>query len=83
MAEHHHVSTINAVQVTGSFKGLPEPPAVGYLGERLALLSTLAVGMRWIAEWENSQDIQVIRDAQERFDLVQSLKAHPIRADPF
>jgi hypothetical protein len=33
-----------------SFKGLSDAPAVSYLGEQLALLLTLAVGLRWIAE---------------------------------
>jgi hypothetical protein len=48
-----------------SCKGLPEPLAVGYLGERLAPLRASAIGLRRIAEWDNSQHVQRVGDAQE------------------
>lgn len=40
-----------------SFKGLPEPLAVSYLGEQVAPLLAFAVGLRRIAEGENSQHV--------------------------
>ena len=51
--------------VLASFKGLREPLAVSYLRERLALLLTLVAILYRITEGDNSQHIQIIRDAQE------------------
>ncbi len=48
-----------------SLEGLPKPLAVGYFGEGLALLLALAGGLRRIAERDDSQHIQGVRDAQE------------------
>src|SRR6266516_124030 len=66
-----------------SLKGLPESLAVCHLGERLAPLLALAGGLRRIAERENGQHLQGIRDAQGRLDLSQPSEPDPVRADPF
>jgi hypothetical protein len=66
-----------------SFKGLPESLEVGDFGDRLALFLALADGLSRITERNNGHDFQFIWDAQERFHLVQSPEAHPVRADPF
>ena len=66
-----------------SSKGLPESLEVGDFGDRLALFLALADGLSRITERNNGQDFQFIWDAQERFHLVQSSEAHPVRPDPY
>lgn len=61
-----------------SFKGLPEPLTVGHLGKRLTLLPTSTNPLRRIAERDNCQYVEVIRDAQERLDLGEPKEAHPV-----
>jgi hypothetical protein len=51
---------------------------VGDLEERLALLFTLADRLDGVSEEQDGQHVDILWDAQERFDLGQVLEADPI-----
>lgn len=59
-----------ALEYASLFEGPSELPAMGHLGKRLAPLLAFAYGLSRIAEWDNRQHVQIIRDSQERLDLI-------------
>lgn len=69
--------------VQRSFEGLLVLLAVGYLGERLALLPAPTESMRRVSKWENGQHVEIIWDAQDRLDLGRPEEPDPVRADSF
>ena len=52
---------------------------VGHLGQWFALLLALTDCLRWVAERENGQNIQVVGNVQQRLHRLQAVEANPVR----
>src|SRR2546426_881357 len=65
------------------FKRLTEASAMGDLRKGFTILFALTDRLRRVTEGNNRQYVQLVRDTEERFEIIETHESHPIRANSF